>query len=114
VAQAGSAEPSGGPPTLYMAFNCLYAAGRDLRALALAQRDCLEDVLHSQYLVFPARRLAANGFEAWDEVLARGYEGLVGKDEAAPYLEGRTLSWLKVKQPKYRQGGRGWEPQGKS
>jgi ATP-dependent DNA ligase len=31
------------------------------------------------------------------QVLARGYEGLVGKDEASPYREGRTLSWLKVK-----------------
>jgi hypothetical protein len=36
------------------------------------------------------------------EVLARGYEG------------GRTLKWLKVKQPYNRQGERGWEPKGKS
>ena len=38
------------------------------------------------------------------------YEGLVAKDNAAPYSEGRTLSWLKVKQPHYREGERGWEP----
>jgi len=44
-------------------------------------------------------------------VLERGYEGLVGKDEASPYREGRALSWLKVKQPRYREGERGWEPQ---
>jgi ATP-dependent DNA ligase len=56
------------------------------------------------------RRLAANGLGAWTQVLARGYEGLVGKDEASPYVEGRTLSWLKVKQPHYREGERGWEP----
>jgi hypothetical protein len=36
---------------------------------------------------------------------------LVGKNEASPYREGRTLSWLKVKQPRYREGERGWEPQ---
>jgi len=46
-------------------------------------------------------------------VLERGYEGMVGKDEASPYTEGRTPSWLKVKQPKYREGERGWEPKGK-
>jgi ATP-dependent DNA ligase len=45
-------------------------------------------------------------------VLERGYEGLVGKEDgASPYREGRTLSWLKVKQPRYREGERGWEPQ---
>ena len=26
-------------------------------------------------------------------------------------LDGRTFSWLKVKQPRYREGERGWEPQ---
>ena len=60
--------------------------------------------------MFPARRLAPNGIEAWAEVLARGYEGLVGKDPESPYLGGRTLKWLKVKQPRYREGERGWEP----
>jgi ATP-dependent DNA ligase len=44
-------------------------------------------------------------------VLERDWEGLVGKDEASPYAEGRTLSWLKVKQPKYRESERAWEPQ---
>ena len=51
------------------------------------------------------------GLSTWAQVLERGYEGLVGKDEASPYREGRALSWLKVKQPRYREGERGWEPQ---
>jgi ATP-dependent DNA ligase len=42
-------------------------------------------------------------------VLARGYEGLVAKDPASVYVGGRTLNWLKVKVPKYREGERGWE-----
>jgi ATP-dependent DNA ligase len=45
-------------------------------------------------------------------VLARGYEGLVAKDAASPYMGGRTLKWLKVKQARYREGERGWEPKG--
>jgi hypothetical protein len=29
-------------------------------------------------------------------------------------LGGRTLSWLEMKQPNYREGERGWEPTDKS
>jgi ATP-dependent DNA ligase len=45
---------------------------------------------------------------AWAEVLERGYEGLVAKDPASSYAAGRTFKWLKVKQPSYREGERGW------
>ena len=74
------------------------------------RRHVLEELVDDQQLILPARRLAADGLEAWAQVLERGYEGLVGKDEASPYVEGRTLSWLKVKVPNYREGERGWEP----
>jgi ATP-dependent DNA ligase len=50
--------------------------------------------------------------KAWREVLEHGYEGLVAKDPASPYVDGRTLKWLKVKQRDYRIGERGWEPKG--
>ena len=88
-----------------MAFDCLYLEKRDLRELPLRERRGeLESVLENdQVLLFPARRLGADGLEAWAQVIERGYEGLVGKDEASPYREGRTLSWLKVKVPKYRE-----------
>ncbi len=65
-------------------------------------------------LILPARRLAGDGIMAWADVLARGYEGLVAKDPASPYVGGRTLKWLKVKQPHYREGQRGWEPKRES
>ncbi len=67
------------------------------------RRNVLEALLEGQNLVLPARRLAENGFDAWDEVLERGYEGLVAKDPASPYVGGRTLRWLKVKQLRYRE-----------
>ena len=69
----------------------------------------LEEVLEGQRLLLPARRLADDGLKAWEDVLERGYEGLVAKDAASPYPGGRTLAWLKVKQPNYREGERGWE-----
>ena len=97
-------------PPILIAFDCLYARGKDLRGRPLrVRRNVLEPLLDGQSLLLPARRLAENGLDAWDEVLERGYEGMVGKDEASPYREGRTLSWLKVKQPRYREGERGWD-----
>jgi hypothetical protein len=39
-----------------------------------------------------------DGLEAWAQVAERGYEGLVGKDDASPYEGGPTRRWLKVKQ----------------
>jgi ATP-dependent DNA ligase len=58
-------------------------------------------------LVFPARRLASNGFKAWD-AMAHGYEGIVAKGSESPYLPGRTLKWLRVKQKGYRVEERGF------
>jgi hypothetical protein len=45
-----------------------------------------------------------------DPRIARAFWGLIGKDDASPYREDRTLASLKVKQPHYREGKRGWEP----
>jgi bifunctional non-homologous end joining protein LigD len=106
--------PDVATPPIFVAFDCLHAAGRDLRELALrARREWLEYVLEGQ-LILPVRRLADDGLTAWQEVLTRGYEGLVAKDPASPYVGGRTLKWLKVKVPRYREGERGWEPKGGS
>ena len=47
--------------------------------------------------MFPVRRLGPNGLAAWAQVIERGYEGYVAKDEASPYEGGPTRRWLKVK-----------------
>jgi len=53
-----------------------------------------------------------NGLEAWQEVIRAGWEGLVAKDPESPYVPGRTLKWLKVKQKDYRVKERGfYDPQ---
>ena len=96
-----------------MAFDCLWPTGRDLREQALSvRRDELELVLDGQDLLLPARRLPDDGLKAWAQVIERGYEGLVVKDPASAYRGGRTLAWVKVKVPNYREGERGWEPKG--
>jgi bifunctional non-homologous end joining protein LigD len=104
-------SPDVATPPLYMAFDCLYKRGKDLRERPLGvRRQILEDLIDGQRLILPARRLAEDGLAAWAEVIERGYEGMVAKDPASPYVGGRTLKWLKVKQPHYREGERGWEP----
>jgi bifunctional non-homologous end joining protein LigD len=48
-------------------------------------------------LLFPVRRIAANGLDAWAEVQRRGLEGLVAKPEASRYVSGARGVWKKVK-----------------
>jgi bifunctional non-homologous end joining protein LigD len=90
--QRGASKP------IYAVFDCLYKDGRDLRDDPLsARRGVLESVLGTTGLLFVARRLAENGLEAYRIAKRRGYEGVVAKDSSAPYIEGRSTKWLKVK-----------------
>jgi bifunctional non-homologous end joining protein LigD len=87
-------EDAAATPSIFMAFDCLYLDGRDLRAEPLRdRRGELDRVLENDaVMLFPARRLAANGLEACAQVLERGYEGMLGKDDASPYREGAGRS----------------------
>ncbi len=106
-----SSPPDVSTPPLFMVFDCLQARGKDLRKQPLyVRRNVIEDVLDEEDMVLPVRRLADDGLKAWQAVVEKGYEGLVAKDPQSPYVGGRTLKWLKVKVPRYREGERGWEP----
>jgi len=59
------------------------------------RRARLEGLLTGSDLVFPVRRLAPAGLEAWEQVIQRGFEGYVAKDEASAYEGGLTRRWLK-------------------
>jgi ATP-dependent DNA ligase len=62
-----------------------------------------------QRVVFPVRRrLAPNGLEAWIQVIERGFEGYVAKDEASAYEGGATRRWVKVKQKDWTVKEDGW------
>jgi bifunctional non-homologous end joining protein LigD len=105
-----ASPPELSTPPLFMVFDCLHARNKDLRKQPLyVRRNVIEDVLDEQDMVLPVRRMADDGLKAWQQVVEKGYEGLVAKDPASPYIGGRTLKWLKVKQPKYREDERGWE-----
>jgi bifunctional non-homologous end joining protein LigD len=87
------------PPVL-VAFDCLFARGKDLRKEPLRRRRAVleKELARAEGPVLIARRLAANGLDAWEEVKTHGWEGLIAKDPASIYQPGaRTRSWIKVK-----------------
>ncbi|HMF09587.1 MAG TPA: non-homologous end-joining DNA ligase [Thermoanaerobaculia bacterium] len=85
-------------PYVYAVFDCLYRNGKDLRPEALpARRAAVEDAIGETERLFASRRLSDNGLTAYRVARKKGFEGLVAKDAAAPYVEGRSRSWLKVK-----------------
>jgi len=95
-------------PLLYMAFDVLYHDRHDLTGRPLRDRRArLEDVVAGSELVYPVRRLAPDGLGAWKQVVERGYEGLVAKDEASTYEGGRTTRSVKVKQKDWTVEGDG-------
>ena len=85
-------------PRVLAVFDCLYWNGRDLRADPLpARRAALEEAIGDTERLFPSRRLLSNGLESYALAKKKGFEGIVAKDGSAPYIEGRSTRWLKVK-----------------
>jgi bifunctional non-homologous end joining protein LigD len=89
----GSGEP------VYVAFDCLYARGQDLRRRPLSERrQHLEREVRAAGALAVARRLPGTGSEAYEAARRLGLEGIILKDEASRYEEGmRSRAWLKVK-----------------
>jgi bifunctional non-homologous end joining protein LigD len=89
----GSGEP------VYVAFDCLYARGDDLRGRPLRERRArLEREVRVGAALAIARRLPGAGSEAYEAARRLGLEGIILKDEASRYEEGaRSRAWLKVK-----------------
>ena len=85
-------------PQVYAVFDCLYRNGVDLRARPLPERRAaMEAAIGDTERLFPSRRLAENGLKAYEVARKKGWEGVVAKDNSAPYIEGRSTKWLKVK-----------------
>ena len=84
---------------VYVVFDVLYARGRDLRRLPFAERRAiLEKEVRPAGPLRLARRLASDGFKAFEAARERGLEGIVAKDEASAYETGkRSTAWRKVK-----------------
>lgn len=97
-------------PPMFLVFDLIQLDGQDVRHEPLRiRRERVERVLDgAPGVLLPIRRLADHGLKAWQQVLEHGWEGLVAKDPESPYVGGRSLKWLKVKQPNYREQERGF------
>ena len=88
-------------PPEYAAFDCLYKDRRDLRPEPLVRRrNLLKEILRPSRIgdaIFLSAMLAPNGLEAFALARHKGFEGVVAKDNSAPYTEGRSRKWLKFK-----------------
>jgi bifunctional non-homologous end joining protein LigD len=47
--------------------------------------------------ILVSARLAENGLKAYQIAKRKGFEGVLAKDESAPYIQGRSGKWLKFK-----------------
>jgi bifunctional non-homologous end joining protein LigD len=87
-------------PPKYAVFDCLYLDGRDLRKALLSERRAqLERVIgkRKDATILVSARLAENGLKAYQIAKRKGFEGVLAKDESAPYIQGRSGKWLKFK-----------------
>ena len=85
-------------PVVYAVFDCLYRNGRDLREKPLPERRAaVEAAIGQTPRLFASRRLGEDGLKAFALARKKGFEGLVAKNPDAPYREGRSTQWLKVK-----------------
>jgi bifunctional non-homologous end joining protein LigD len=91
----------GSVDSVFIAFDCLFVNGKDLRREPLsARRAELEKILapaKSSPLLGLSNRLAADGSAAYKIAARKGFEGMIAKDLSSPYVESRSSHWLKVK-----------------
>jgi ATP-dependent DNA ligase len=98
-------------PPLLMAFDCLYARGKDLRKRALGvRRNVLEELVAGQHLVLPVRRLAENGLEAGPRCWSAATRGWSGRTRPQPTWRGGRSPGARSRSRTTGEGERGWEP----
>ena len=83
---------------VYYVFDAPFLKGEDLRALPLAERKKkLRAALGKSSAVRFSDHLAGEAHEVLDKACEMGLEGLIGKATDAPYVAGRTKTWIKLK-----------------
>lgn len=85
-------------PATYFVFDLLELEGRDLRGLPLERRKAiLKRILPEAGPVRYADHVDTAGTAFFDLVAKQELEGIMAKRRAAPYREGRSEDWLKIR-----------------
>ncbi len=87
-----------GDPVTFVAFDLLYAGGRDLRELPLEERKAhLARIVHADGGVLVSDHIVGTGTALFALAKDRGLEGIVAKKRDAPYRSTRSRDWRKIK-----------------
>lgn len=88
-----------GLPVTYFAFDLLWHNGRDLRQLPLIERkERLQKLIPKQtprlqYVGY----IETHGEAMFEQAVAMGMEGIIGKRADSPYKGGRSKDWLNMR-----------------
>jgi bifunctional non-homologous end joining protein LigD len=97
VADRDSARASG-IAIAYYVFDIPWLAGRDLTRVPLRERKAiLRRSIDFRNPVRYTPHWNERGEELLDDACRRGWEGLIAKRAAGPYVQGRSRDWLKLK-----------------
>ena len=92
------AKSAKGFPLTFVAFDCLYADGRDLRKLPLEERKAaLESIIADQKLVLYSKHVPEHGIALFEQAQRAQLEGIIGKKRDSAYVERRSRDWVKIK-----------------
>ncbi len=85
-------------PVVFYVFDIVYFNGYDLHKVPLIERkDLLREVLRGDSRIRYSDHVVEKGEELYQLAIARKLEGLVAKQIASPYHEGRSSAWIKIK-----------------
>src|SRR5439155_5325993 len=85
-------------PVIYEVFDLLYLDGEDLARQPLRdRRRRLEAALEPMGAIRLSEGFPGNGIALFKAVQEQGLEGIVAKRLDAPYVSGRSASWVKIK-----------------
>lgn len=85
-------------PLSFVAFDLLYADGKDLRKTPLEDRKALlERAIVDDDLVLYSKHVLGNGCALFAQAEKQQLEGIIGKRRDSIYVERRTRDWVKIK-----------------
>jgi bifunctional non-homologous end joining protein LigD len=92
-------QKTGAGPLQYYVFDLLELGGKDLRREPLRRRrELLAPLIKDLPGVALSEAIEANGASFFQAAVEHGLEGIMAKDAASAYSEGRrSRSWLKIK-----------------
>lgn len=85
-------------PLTFIAFDVIYAGGRDVRALPLEERKAiLEQLIVPGHDVLFSQHIIGRGKDFFELAKREQLEGIIGKRRDSPYRSSRSRDWFKIK-----------------